>query len=168
MLICGIRVCARACVWLLLLLLLTKPTTLCAGHHKSLFLSWDAKSYPESVQHWSKDQKPSNSHAPTGLFEKIRLPGLSLMYKVGYGPQCCRGSNGDANTPYNSTCSGKDGALSPHATWLNVPLIFNMSVDVAESTPLIFGTYVCVLHPLSFFLLTRGYYCNHHCTNFVC
>jgi hypothetical protein len=67
-----------------------------------------------------------------GLFEKIRLPGLSAMYKVGYGAQCCRGANGDANTPYNKTCTGTNGALAPHATWLNVPLLFNMSVDVVR------------------------------------
>jgi hypothetical protein len=109
-----------------------------AAHHSSLFISWNGKSYPESVKNWNK-QKPGNNLLPTGLFEKIRLPGLSAMYKIGYGPQCCRGANGDANTPFNKTCNA-GGALAPHTYWQDVPLLFDMTVDVAESTPMVFGT----------------------------
>lgn len=108
------------------------------GHHAALFISWNGKAYPGSQSNWHKS-KPGDSIEPTGLFEKVRLPRLSAMFKVGYGSQCCRGPNGDANTPYNSTC-GKGGALAPDSTWLDVPLLFNLSVDVAESTPLVFGT----------------------------
>lgn len=58
---------------------------------------------------------------------------------MGYKPQCCRGANGDANTPYNQTCA-QGGALGFHPTWLDVPLLFNLTIDVAQSTPLVFGT----------------------------
>ena len=40
----------------------------------------------------------------------------------------------------SGTCSGHGGALAPHSTWLNVPLLFDLTVDVAESTALAFGT----------------------------
>ena len=95
-----------------------------AGHHKELFISWNGQAYIDG------------SAGATGLFEKIRLPGLSAMFKIGYGAQCCRGANGDANTPYNSTCSSHGGALAPSPTWLAVPLLFNLTIDVAESNPL--------------------------------
>lgn len=100
-----------------------------SGHHQQLFISWNGEAYPE----WGS---AARLLGPTGLFEKIRLPGLSAMFKVGYGAQCCRGVNGDANTPYNSTCSSHGGALAPSPAWLAVPLLFNLTVDVAESTPL--------------------------------
>jgi hypothetical protein len=123
------------------------------AHHLVLFISCNGKAYPDSVKNWNnhnnnkQKQKPGGNgnrdrnRDPTGLFEKIRMPGLSAMYKVGYNAQCCRGASGDANTPYNDTCSDKEhGALAPNPTWLDVPLLFNLTVDVAESTPLRFGT----------------------------
>lgn len=59
--------------------------------------------------------------------------------QVGYMAQCCRGANGDANTPYNATCA-IGGALGYLPTWLDAPLLFDLTVDVAQSTPLKLGT----------------------------
>jgi len=108
------------------------------AHHESLFFSVGGEDFLTSRWNFKHDHPGENSVA-TGLFQAIRLPGLSAMYYVGYTPQCCRGANGDANTPYNKSCSA-GGSLGPHPTWLNVPLLFNLTTDVAQSTPLVFGT----------------------------
>jgi hypothetical protein len=52
-------------------------------------------------------------------------------------PQCCRGASGDANTPYNQSCTGGPTAAFGFApVWLQQPLIFDMAVDVAQAHPL--------------------------------
>ena len=45
----------------------------------------------------------------TVLFEAVRVTGhdgewLKAVFHVGTMPPCCRGPDGDANTPYNRTC----------------------------------------------------------------
>jgi hypothetical protein len=81
---------------------------------------------------------------PSGaLFEAVRTARYSAMYKVGYGAQCCRSSTtGDANTPYNATCSDPEGALGYAERWLPIdaPLLFDMSVDVGQEMPLAAGS----------------------------
>eukprot|EP00040_Diaphanoeca_grandis_P026651 m.149638 g.149638 ORF g.149638 m.149638 type:complete len:596 (-) comp30673_c0_seq1:57-1844(-) len=96
--------------------------------HEYLFFSVGGEAY---LNH-NTTQSPL---LPTGLFEAVRLADFKAMYKVGYMPQCCRGANGDANTPYNATCA-KGGALGFTPTWLKTPLLFDLTVDVAESTPI--------------------------------
>jgi hypothetical protein len=51
------------------------------AHHTSLFFSVGGEAYLNSVPNWNKTT-PGNNPDPTGLFQAIRLPGLSAMYKV--------------------------------------------------------------------------------------
>eukprot|EP01052_Picozoa_sp_SAG31_P020659 SAG31_NODE_1564_length_7868_cov_5.665766_8_plen_144_part_00 len=76
------------------------------------------------------------------LFEEVRTPRYSAMYLVGYMGSCCRSpTTGDANTPYNKSCANAGaadpmlGVLLPHR-WLDSPLLFDLSVDVAQAEPL--------------------------------
>ena len=70
------------------------------------------------------------------------------MYMVGYMGSCCRSpTTGDANTPYNASCANHGatdpalGVISPLGnTWLEVPLLFDLSVDVAQAEPLATGS----------------------------
>lgn len=84
--------------------------------------------------------------AQRSLFEAVRTHRFSAMYMVGYMGSCCRSpTTGDANTPYNSSCSNS-GAPNPQLgvqeakRWLDSPLLFDMSVDVAQAEPLTEGT----------------------------
>ena len=105
--------------------------------HDNLFFSVGGEVYNTKLPGQSR-------HNPSGaLFESVRTTRYSAMYKVGYGAQCCRSSTtGDANTPYNSTCSSPFGALGYAAKWLPIdaPLLFDMSVDVGQETPLVAGS----------------------------
>ena len=92
------------------------------------------------AQRYMEPDPQGGPETPTGLFQAVRLPGVKAMYQVGYMPQCCRGANGDANTPYNKTCTSPTGAYGFQKTWLSTPLLFNFTVDVAESTPIAPGT----------------------------
>ena len=103
------------------------------AHHQYLFHSVGGEAFMGA----DSDAGPEN---PTGLFQAVRLPGVKAMYQVGYMPQCCRGADGDANTPYNKTCTSSEGAYGFKKQWLSTPLLFDFTVDVAESTPIAAGT----------------------------
>ena len=79
------------------------------------------------------------------LFESARTERYSAMWMVGYIGSCCRSpTTGDANTPYNASCANSNaeggnpalGVVGPGHTWLTEPLLFDLSVDVAQAHPL--------------------------------
>ena len=57
-------------------------------------------------------------------------------------------ATGDANTPYNASCSNSEakggnpalGVVGQQHAWLKVPLLFDFSVDVAQAHPLTVGS----------------------------
>eukprot|EP00051_Salpingoeca_urceolata_P017294 m.234400 g.234400 ORF g.234400 m.234400 type:complete len:263 (+) comp18915_c0_seq15:1255-2043(+) len=99
--------------------------------HDTLFFSVGGEAYEPSTG--------MGLLSPTALFEAVRLTDIKAMFRVGYGPQCCRGSNGDANTPFNVSCQPHQ-RLGPVPLWLETPLLFNMTVDIAEAFPLTQGS----------------------------
>ena len=79
---------------------------------------------------------------PSGaLYEAVRTPHWSAMYKVGYSPQCCRDPiTGNANTPFNKTCTSANSSHGFKGQWLDTPLLFDMTADVGQEAPLAPGS----------------------------
>ena len=107
-------------------------------HHPHLFFSVGGESYGSVPG--GKPCKGGKATCP--LFEAVRTERFSAMFMVGYMGSCCRSpTSGDANTPYNSSCANS-GATDPALgvvrpkTWLETPLLFDLSVDVAQAEPL--------------------------------
>ena len=89
---------------------------------------------------------PSPEVAQHSLFEEVRTTRFAAMYMVGYMGSCCRSpTTGDANTPFNKSCANSGatnptlGVLTPHR-WLDRPLLFDLSADVAQAEPLAPGS----------------------------